>query len=62
MPPMGCAQTRWIAERSGLPARRRTPVIKLGDYYLLNVAQSWVKGFVNTSNLFFWNVSLSRRS
>ncbi len=38
------------------------PVIRLGDYYLLNVAQSWVKGFVNTPNLFFWNVSLSRRS
>ncbi len=37
-------------------------MIKLGDYYLLNVAQSWVKGFVNTPNLFFWNVSLSRRS
>ncbi len=37
------------------------PVIKLGDYYLLNVMQQWVKGFQNTPNLFFWNVWLARR-
>jgi peptide/nickel transport system substrate-binding protein len=37
------------------------PVIKLGDYYLLNVAQSRLKGFVNTPNLFLWNVWLAPR-
>jgi peptide/nickel transport system substrate-binding protein len=36
------------------------PVVKLGDYFLLNVAQSRVKGFQNTPNLFFWNVWLAR--
>ncbi len=41
---------------------QEVPVVKLGDYYLLNVSQSWVKGFVNTPNLFLWNVWLSRRS
>ena len=37
------------------------PVIKLGDYYLLNVRQQRVQGFVNTPNLFLWNVWLTRR-
>ena len=41
---------------------QEVPVIKLGDYYLLNVSQSWMKGFVNTPNLFLWNVWLSRRA
>jgi peptide/nickel transport system substrate-binding protein len=41
---------------------QEVPVIKLGDYSLLNVAQSSLKGFVNAPNLFLWNVWLSRHA
>lgn len=37
------------------------PAVKIGDFYLLNVSQKWVRGFQNTPDLFFWNVWLAKR-
>jgi peptide/nickel transport system substrate-binding protein len=36
------------------------PAVKLGDFYLLNVAQRRLRGFQDTPNLFFWNTWLAK--